>query len=527
MPSGTRLAAEKALNRPRFGGGHEGSILIISRAYSPVVGNDMTSSFARFVVALYCALALQPAAFAQQRYEIDWEIDTTDEVEVSARIAAPTGQLRFADGGVPGHERGWADRVTGIEARSVDGTILTLTSTQDGWSIAEAQEWIDLRYRVDLSYLWADNWPGGPRTVGGMRDDGEALLLSSPFFIVDEGWDGSAEVQFSEGIAGTVVPWEPMGARRYRARDKASLTDNFIALGILQPQSIGVGAFDIEIAAVGFPPEQSAALAESVETSLAHFQDLLGPPDPTRYLVAYFPAPYWQTGEAKPQSFAVSSIVPLDRRAKPAWANTVAHELLHYWNGHRVKMKVWEDGQWFSEGVTEYLSNVALIRTGQIELQEFLNLMQNHAMLYHRFRYGYGTKYERISLLEAGAQKSEYNAAIYEGGAIAAFCLDVGMREAGGNEKGMDRFLAHLASREGEELVYDNDELLAEIERFSGYDARSFFEGHVAGRATIDSKSCFDRAGFDALSNLLNAQIFIDENAVGDRLAIRRALIGH
>ena len=113
-------------------------------------------------------------------------------------------------------------------------------------------------------------------------------------------------------------------------------------------------------------------------------------------------------------SYIVSTTLGFTTRSKPSWANTIAHELFHIWNGARIKMEDWGTSQWFSEGVTEYMANTTLARTGLVNERQTLHMIQNHALLYLRFRYRWGTPYEAISLVDAGERKSQYNVAIYD-----------------------------------------------------------------------------------------------------------------
>jgi predicted metalloprotease with PDZ domain len=41
---------------------------------------------------------------------------------------------------------------------------------------------------------------------------------------------------------------------------------------------------------------------------------------------------------------------------------SIAHELFHSWNGHRIAPADYASPQWLSEGFTEYFANLALVQ---------------------------------------------------------------------------------------------------------------------------------------------------------------------
>ena len=111
------------------------------------------------------------------------------------------------------------------------------------------------------------------------------------------------------------------------------------------------------------------------------------------------------------------------------WLYTTAHELMHWYIPTGFALKG-QPPSWFAEGFTDYMALKILLAGGLIEPQEFLDRIGERIARYRRSSL-YGLK----SVVEAQADfwKDDAYRYIYDGGAAAAFLLDLGFQDRGGS----------------------------------------------------------------------------------------------
>ncbi len=109
------------------------------------------------------------------------------------------------------------------------------------------------------------------------------------------------------------------------------------------------------------------------------------------------------------------------------WMYTTAHELTHWYipTGFRFAA---EPPKWFAEGFTDYLALKILLAGGLIEPQAFLDEVAARLA-----RYRQSSLYGNRSIVDAEKDfwESEAYRYIYDGGASAAFLLDLGFQDRG------------------------------------------------------------------------------------------------
>ncbi len=132
-----------------------------------------------------------------------------------------------------------------------------------------------------------------------------------------------------------------------------------------------------------------------------------------------------------------------------AWLQTTAHELMHWYipNGFRFGI---EPPAWFAEGFTDYMALKALLAAGLMEPRAFLDKLSTRLK-----RYRDSALYDRRSLPSAEDDfwEDESYRYIYDGGASAAFLLDLGFQDRGGSLERALRQLRGMAPLTVESLV--------------------------------------------------------------------------
>src|SRR5262249_47975011 len=145
---------------------------------------------------------------------------------------------------------------------------------------------------------------------------------------------------------------------------------NTLVLGDFANHALKAGRFEFQLVLLGASEKDARTLTPALANVAKQYVKIFPATPSARYLVTFFYADA-EDGESYAQSAAFTSNNPLSKRTALNWANNVAHELFHFWNGHLIAPKNPDDMQWFTEGFTEYFANKALLRSGAITVQDY------------------------------------------------------------------------------------------------------------------------------------------------------------
>jgi predicted metalloprotease with PDZ domain len=181
-----------------------------------------------------------------------------------------------------------------------------------------------------------------------------------------------------------------------------------------------------------------------------------------------------------------------------SWSHIITHELGHLWNGQSIR----EENQefWFVEGVTDYLAYLVEARAGLISKAELLKVF---AKKFDEYKPVAG----KIALRKAGNDKAKHYDLIYSGGLVAALALDIEIRKATKNQKGLVDLLRFMyrdfALKDKKYTVADVRKI---AEQISNQDLSGFFADYVEGFKIIPVEKYADSLGL-ALSTNQNKTI--------------------
>lgn len=122
-------------------------------------------------------------------------------------------------------------------------------------------------------------------------------------------------------------------------------------------------------------------VARVVDVERAFFQD----DDFDRFLVSLIPTgkgccSYGGTGLTDSFATFVTSDLPIERRM----IHLLSHELFHTWNGRRIGRQQPEElVYWFSEGFTDYYSELLSFRAGLISFADYIDSVNSTLRQYH------------------------------------------------------------------------------------------------------------------------------------------------
>lgn len=274
----------------------------------------------------------------------------------------------------------------------------------------------------------------------------------------------------------------------YSAPNSRALTETYLVVGHHLERTIELPGTTFLLAVDGDAAAAADVLAEQVrEYATAVIETFGGPPRP-RCLVAITKAGGNEGGGAVHGTDAHVLVKGPPSATGPSdWRRTLCHELTHLWSPSLVGFDSRE--MWYGEGFTDYYTHLLLTRTGKLSGTEFLEYVSGWTGAYLEHA---GT----VGLREAGVLGAKNNTVIYQGGALAALCIDVSLRHASGNRRSLDdvmKTLYSLCDKNGGPVSID--ELARLLDRHGGRALDGFLDRHVAGSEPLPLDEAFRRVG--------------------------------
>ena len=465
-------------------------------------------------LAVFCLAAAAPLSAQTVRYEVSARAPATQLFHVSAEFpTAGTDTLRVSlPAWSPGYYqiKNYARYVRGFAARDAGGRALFWDrQDKDTWRVVTGGapsvtvEFDFLSDRVDLAdaRLSADF----------------GVFLGTTLFLFEEGkLDRPAEVRFA-------VPagWDVMTALRrgasgaYTAADYHELADAMTFLGRFSRDSLQVSGAWLRIAtwpATAYTPAVARNLRSTLERLVGAQNRLMGGPPYDVYTVFLniFTEPLESAGGLE-HSDSHFDIMPAEAFADPAgnlgpfMKSLLSHEIFHLWNVKRVRpAEMWPYDYraeqytpllWWSEGVTDYFSDLAAVRSGVWSDAEWIaNITSNIDQT--------ETAPEPWSAEDGSAATwidevyVNSSGLYYPKGSLLGLLLDVSIRDATGNARSLDDVMRALYTRFARQgRGFTTADLLAVLRETGMPDVDGFYSRYVNGREPLPYETVLPKAG--------------------------------
>lgn len=479
------------------------------------------------VLLFLCALSYAQAA----SYTISVDPAEPKVVRVEAGLTLEDDTLYMHEYGAEAHPRRWAYFVRDLRVTDSNGRPVKIDPVADDakWKIS-AKGRVKLQYRVVIDHP-SYTWPGGIDGVAFPVDSG-IFATGRTFFIMNGGKSRNIPVTFRLPVGWrATAPWKQPSPNRYIARNLTDLKESIVQLGRHEEFTLRRQGFELVFALSGQGiASQKAAYEKLANGVLEYYINLMGgipkppPSRPLKRLVVAVNPGKDVDGEVVGNQISIVLDPAADSFSQMISKFIFAHEFFHLWNGKTLNVETSKE-DWFKEGVTNYYTLKALVHTGAVIREDYLNALSN---LFYK-RYAADPGYGRLSMRDvaSGADKDKHWGLVYSGGLFAGMCQDIAIRRATGNRQSLDDLMrAFYKKYAGTEKVYTTTDLQNFLTRLSGSDQSNFFNSHVSGSKPVPIIQCLSDAGLNAKLVDGDLLLSVKQGLTGGDLAIQQSVFG-
>ncbi len=172
---------------------------------------------------------------------------------------------------------------------------------------------------------------------------------------------------------------------------------------------------------------------------------------------------------------------------KSVYGPFLGHEVFHIWNGLTSLPRFSSKETWFSEGVTNYYSDITAKQLGYLTESEFLSKLETAC-----------EKYLSVSHELAVGDDYRVRRLVYEGGSLVAASIDLQIRHRSRNRKNFNQVMQDMYRKFPDYTIeYTNEDIIRSVNKVSSKDMRPFFEKYVLGKERLPLKEYLAYAGLD------------------------------
>ena len=429
------------------------------------------------------------------------------DVELTISDPDPSGQQLTLPAWIPGSYmiRDFARNIVTLEASCNGESVATEKQDKQTWLCEPCRGELIVRYQV---YAWDMS------VRSAHLDDSHGYFNGTSLFLKVLGQEQQpCEVElfppqgdaYKEWRVATTLPRkqaQQLGFGSYHASDYDELIDHPVEMGCFTHASFDVYGTPHEIAITGRHDCDMEHLCRDLKLICETHVDMFGElPQMERYLFQVMAVGDGYGGLEHRSSTSLickrsdlpQSGVEEITEGYRQFLGLCSHEYFHLWNIKRIRPESFKKSDlteeaysrllWFFEGVTSYYDDLALVRSGLIDAESYLELLGKTVT---RVMRGSGRLKQTVeeSSFDAWTKfyKQDENApnsivSYYTKGALIALALDLTIRHDTSGDKSLDDLMRAIWNRHGKPDIgvseADVELLVSEV---SGLDLSSFFD---------------------------------------------------
>jgi predicted metalloprotease with PDZ domain len=421
-------------------------------------------------------------------YTIQINKSNRNIAKIEANIILNDSTIRMAIWGHPWLKHGWATFVKKLNIKTESGQTLSYTTVdKDGWGkwnvIAPNGTKVHLSYEVHFDHKNHDwNPAGGIDSRPEVTDDAH-FLVTKALFIYSPGVK-NAKIKFKIPSNWEIATnWKKDKRGFYFADSWINLINNALAAGDFNKKVVTNGQMSLIFAIDKKLSKHKNRFIDLMQKQLNAFSEIYNGTPNRNYLIALRKADE-DDGESFQDSF--NQVLTDDRIEERyiVWANTMAHEMFHYWSSGYSTPGKSEDIAWFNEGFTEYYSGLSLMRTGVITEELYIKKAERFLSRYIVTKKMWPV--DQVSLVDAGKEKHKNWLLIYGGGSTMALALDIEIRTLTKHHKSLDDVMLLLKTKYGDNKIkITTAHILEAVNEVSGQKFNEFFDKYIYGKKEV------------------------------------------
>ncbi len=349
---------------------------------------------------------------------------------------------------------------------------------------------LHLSYKVNLNYSKI-KWDVG-NEQSGFYDNNVLYTVTKALFIVNKK-DVPSTVEFDIPAKWKIsAPWKIQGENSYTVGSLEILIGNSIVIGEYEDFNVKSGEMAIDVVFLKNLKGEIKIVRSALEKILKSYLELFNDRRSENYMITIFHAEQ-DDGEAFKNSMAFTLKEVPGEDNKIIWANQLAHEIFHYWNGGLIKHSDYGKSRWFHEGFTEYYTTLTLIRNNIISEDMFYMHAQYMFGQYLFFKW----LYPDTTLEEAGDKRAGvYRFGNYNGGWVAAFILDMMIRTVSNGNKSLDNFMMLMYTKFGAEpKPFSTEDIISVLNEVSPGEYAEFYNSYIKGSKVFPIEAYLHEVG--------------------------------
>lgn len=307
-------------------------------------------------------------------------------------------------------------------------------------------------------------------------------------------------------MVGTALKTDASG--QYLASNYDHVVDSPILAGRLSKASLDVRGTDVDIFTYSKSGAvKSAAILNAVESILEGAGRFLGELPVDRYVFLFHfedvTAGAWEHSYSSTYAFAEANFEAL--LASGGIPDIVAHEFLHIVTPLNIHSEVIEqfnfveptpsEHVWLYEGVTEWMAHTSQLRSGLIDLDEYLSRLSGKLESNDRFDANFSLS--DISLKSYSAKGQQEWGNIYQRGAVVAALLDINLLAQSEGERGLREVILELSEAYGPDEAFEEASFFDEFAARTYPEIKTFFEAYIRGTQPLPLANTFAKVGIE------------------------------